>query len=97
MKRESQDRRKQMFLKTEALTGCDITPLVVTLASMNLYLHGVGIDSSPVKCEDSLEKEPTRLYDVISSPIRRSEPVPPGLARYPRCVRTSSPRHPTTS
>lgn len=65
MKRESQDRRKQMFLKTEALTGCDITPLVVTLASMNLYLHGVGIDSSPVKCEDSLEKEPTRLYDVI--------------------------------
>ena len=65
MKRESQDRRKQMFLKTEALTGCDITPLVVTLASMNLYLHGVGIDSSPVKCEDSLEKEPSRLYDVI--------------------------------
>ena len=65
MKRESQDRRKQMFLKTEALTGYDITPLVVTLASMNLYLHGVGIDSSPVKCEDSLEKEPFRLYDVI--------------------------------
>ncbi|MBQ3341622.1 MAG: SAM-dependent DNA methyltransferase [Kiritimatiellae bacterium] len=65
MKRESQDRRKQMFLKTEALTGCDITPLVVTLASMNLYLHGVGIESSPVKCEDSLEKEPSRLYDVI--------------------------------
>ena len=65
MKRESQDRRKQMFLKTEALTGFDITPLVVTLASMNLYLHGVGIDSSPVMCEDSLEKEPSRLYDVI--------------------------------
>lgn len=65
MKRESQDRKKQMFLKTEALTGYDITPLVVTLASMNLYLHGVGIDSSPVKCEDSLEKEPTHLYDVI--------------------------------
>ena len=65
MKRESQDRRKQMFLKTEALIGYDITPLVVTLASMNLYLHGVGIDSSPVKCEDSLEKEPSRLYDVI--------------------------------
>ena len=65
MKRESQDRRKQMFLKTEALTGFDITPLVVTLASMNLYLHGVGIDSSPVKCEESLEKEPSRLYDVI--------------------------------
>lgn len=65
MKRESKDLRKQEFLKTEALTGYDITPLVVTLASMNLYLHGVGIDASPVICEDSLEKEPSRLYDVI--------------------------------
>lgn len=65
MKRESKDLRKQEFLKTEALTGYDITPLVVTLASMNLYLHGVGIDASPVVCEDSLEKEPSRLYDVI--------------------------------
>lgn len=65
MKRESKDLRKQEFLKTEALTGYDITPLVVTLASMNLYLHDVGIDASPVMCEDSLEKEPSRLYDVI--------------------------------
>lgn len=65
MKRESKDLRKQEFLKTDALTGYDITPLVVTLASMNLYLHGVGIDASPVMCEDSLEKEPSRLYDVI--------------------------------
>ena len=65
MKRESKDLRKQEFLKVEALTGYDITPLVVTLASMNLYLHGVGIDASPVMCEDSLEKEPSRLYDVI--------------------------------
>ena len=65
MKRESKDLRKQEFLKTEALTGYDITPLVVTLASMNLYLHGVGIDASPVMCEDSLAKVPSRLYDVI--------------------------------
>ena len=36
MKRESKDLRKQEFLKVEALTGYDITPLVVTLASMNL-------------------------------------------------------------
>ena len=65
MKRESQDRKKQQFLKTEALSGYDITPLVVTLASMNLYLHGVGIDTSPVMCEDSLEREPDKLFDVI--------------------------------
>lgn len=76
MKHGSQDRKKQLFLKTEALTGYDITPLVVTLASMNLYLHGIGIDTSPVMCEDSLEKEPTRLYDVIlANPPFGTRPV----------------------
>ena len=33
--------------------------------SMNLYLHGVGTDRSPIVCEDSLEKEPSTLVDVI--------------------------------
>ena len=65
MKGQSQDRKKQSFLMNEALCGYDITPLVVTLASMNLYLHGAGANSSPVKCQDSLEKIPEKLYDVI--------------------------------
>ena len=65
MKGQSQDRKKQSFLMNEALCGYDITPLVVTLASMNLYLHGAGANSSPVKCQDSLEKMPEKLYDVI--------------------------------
>ena len=34
------------FLKDKALHGFDNTALVVTLASMNLYLHGVGTDRS---------------------------------------------------
>ena len=38
---------------------------MVTLASMNLYLHGIGTDRSPIVCEDSLEKEPSTLVDVI--------------------------------
>lgn len=65
MKRQSEDRKKQNFLKNDALCGYDITPLVVTLASMNLYLHGAGINSSPIRCQDSLEKVPEQLYDVI--------------------------------
>jgi len=65
MKEQSADRKKQTFLKNEALCGYDITPLVVTLASMNLYLHGAGATSSPVLCQDSLEKQPEKLYDVI--------------------------------
>lgn len=65
MKGQSADKAKRDFLRDKALHGVDNTPLVVTLASMNLYLHGVGTDRSPIVCDDSLEKEPTVLYDVI--------------------------------
>ncbi len=30
-----------------------------------IYLHGIGTDRSPIVCEDSLEKEPSTLVDVI--------------------------------
>ena len=65
MKQQSQDKDKREFLNNKALHGVDNTPLVVTLASMNLYLHGIGTDHSPIACEDSLEKEPDTLVDVI--------------------------------
>ncbi len=65
MKTQSQDKEKQLFLQNKALHGNDITPLVVTLASMNLYLHGIGTTKSPILCKDSLESEPTQYVDVI--------------------------------
>lgn len=65
MKKQSLNAEKLDFLKNEALSGNDITPLVVTLASMNLYLHGVGTDRSPISCSDSLEKTPENLVDVV--------------------------------
>lgn len=65
MKEQSLNRDKLDFLNNKALHGNDITPLVVTLASMNLYLHGIGTDHSPIVCEDSLEKELSTLVDVI--------------------------------
>lgn len=65
MKEQSASKEKRDFLRNKALHGVDNTPLVVTLASMNLYLHGVGTNRSPIVCEDSLEKEPSSLVDVI--------------------------------
>ena len=65
MKNQSQDKEKQDFLRNEALSGVDNTALVVTLASMNLYLHGIGTNRSPIICRDSLEKAPESLVDVI--------------------------------
>ncbi len=65
MKPQSQDREKLRFLNNEAIHGFDNTPLVVTLASMNLYLHGIGTDHSPIVCQDSLEKSPSKLVNVV--------------------------------
>lgn len=65
MKDQSIDEKKQLFLRNQALHGNDITPLVVTLGSMNMYLHGVGLKASPITCRDSLIKRPEELTDVV--------------------------------
>lgn len=65
MKDQSMDMKAQKFLRNKALHGVDITPLVVTLGSMNMYLHGIGLKSSPIICADSLVKAPKDLVDVV--------------------------------
>ena len=65
MKDQSMDEELQLFLRNDALHGADITPLVVTLASMNMYLHGVGLKRSPIICTDSLIREPENLSKVV--------------------------------
>lgn len=65
MKPQSHDVEKQKFLKTNALFGADNTALVVTLASMNLYLHDIGVDKSPIAYKDSLTEPTDDLYDVV--------------------------------
>ena len=65
MKPQSKEISKQNFLKNNALFGADNTALVVTLASMNLYLHEIGTDKSPIICQDSLLDTSERMFDVI--------------------------------
>ena len=65
MKQQSSDQNKLEKLYNEKLIGYDITPLVVTLGAMNVYLHGIETDRSPISCRDSLLKEPEQLVDVI--------------------------------
>lgn len=65
MKPQSREISKQNFLKNNALFGADNTALVVTLASMNLYLHDIGTDKSPIICQDSLLDTSDRMFDVI--------------------------------
>ena len=65
MKVQSQDRDKLRKLREDTFTGVDIVDEVVRLAAMNLYLHGVGNESSPVHQSDALAGDPGKRFDVV--------------------------------
>jgi type I restriction enzyme M protein len=67
MKRKptAQDRRVSERLRRETFRGYDIVPEVVRLCAMNLYLHGIGGDTSPVLAADALLTKPTESWDII--------------------------------
>lgn len=67
MRTQSKESDKQKFLKNNALFGADNTPLVVTLASMNLYLHDIGVKNIPVVCQDSLLDTSDKMFNVIAT------------------------------
>ena len=65
MKTQSKEIEKQKFLRNNAFFGADNTALVVTLASMNLYLHDIGTEKTPIVCQDSLTTVSDRMFKVI--------------------------------
>lgn len=65
MKDQSQDREALRELRHTSFTGVDIVDEVVRLCAMNLYLHGIGNDSSPVLQGDALAGDNGKRFDVI--------------------------------
>jgi type I restriction enzyme M protein len=67
MKRKpaAQDRAVSRKLRDEMLHGTDIVPDVVRLCAMNLYLHGIGGDRSPVLQADGLANDDGRRFDIV--------------------------------
>ena len=54
------------FLREKAFRGQDITVEVARLCAMNLYLHGIGGEDTPVQGGlDSLAKEPSTFVDMV--------------------------------
>ncbi len=47
------------------ISGNDNAPMIVTLASMNMYLHGIGKGRSPISNSDSLTNPNHGYYDVV--------------------------------
>lgn len=65
MRTQTEDKALQKRLRTETFTGYDIVGDVVRLAAMNMYLHGVGENDSPVHEQDSLAADPGRRWDIV--------------------------------
>lgn len=59
------DREQSVFLKEETFHGTEIVDSAARLCAMNLYLHGIGTDQSPVEVADSLLSEPKEHYDLV--------------------------------
>ncbi len=59
------DRDQQKGLKHDTFSGNDIVPMVARLCVMNLYLHGINGEESPISLEDSLKKNPGAIYEMV--------------------------------
>ncbi len=52
-------------LKHNTFTGNEIVPLAARLCVMNLYLHGINGEETPISPDDSLKKNPGGIYDMV--------------------------------
>lgn len=59
------DRAQKQFLKFNALKGWDIVDSVSRLCVMNLYLHGIGGDESPIVVGDALVSDPGDRFEMV--------------------------------
>ncbi len=59
------DKDQKRHLKFKAFKGWEIVDSAARLCAMNLYLHGIGGDESPVVVGDSLASDPGDRFDII--------------------------------
>jgi len=59
------DKEQKKFLKFNTFKGKDIVDNVARLCVMNLYLHGIGGDESPIEVGDSLISDPGERFDIV--------------------------------
>lgn len=59
------DKAEKQFLKNQTFKGFDVADGVVRLCAMNLYLHGIAGDESPVEAKDSLMADPGDRFELV--------------------------------
>lgn len=65
VKHEKLNKDQKFDLKHNVFTGNEIVPLAARLCVMNLYLHGVNGEETPISSDDSLKKNPGGIYDMV--------------------------------
>ncbi len=56
---------QKQFLQLKTVRGRDIVDSVARLCAMNLYLHGIGGEDSPIDVGDALVSEPSEHFDMV--------------------------------
>jgi len=64
-KRLKLDKKQKKQLKFKTFNGWEIVDSAARLCVMNLYLHGVGGEQSPVKVGDSLVSDPGDRFEMV--------------------------------
>jgi type I restriction enzyme M protein len=59
------NKEQKQFLMNGTVKGKDIVDSVARLCAMNLYLHGIGGEESPIDVGDALVSEPSEHYDMV--------------------------------
>lgn len=59
------DKEQKGYLKYKTFKGTDIVDGVARLCAMNLYLHGIGGEDSPIDVKDSLASDPGNRYNIV--------------------------------
>jgi len=59
------DVEQKQFLREGTFRGWDIVDSVVRLCTMNLYLHGIGGEESPIITDDALASDPGNRFDIV--------------------------------
>src|SRR3989344_7737855 len=65
IKNHKLNRDEKEILKHKTFSGNEIVPMAARLCVMNLYLHGINGEETPISPNDSLKKNPGALYDMV--------------------------------
>jgi type I restriction enzyme M protein len=59
------DRDQKLALRTQTFKGWEIVDNTARLCVMNLYLHGIGGEDSPVEVNDALISDPGKRFNMV--------------------------------